>query len=278
MIERKFNMLSTKEWLQYLQYKLAPERDKEINERLSGDPFLKEAVDCIGDKDNRAVAFQSLTYLIGQIEDATGVSESRVLAVHAPKNYDSTLWKKIAIILAGLSMIGLLGWGIYYIINKNSSDVSEEDMLIPKDTATTSTVSQYIDTSASPLDVIPAGAATVPSIDTTSAKPAPNPSAKPTKPKPTATNSSLGALYPKSQSSGIVASNAAPSAASTPAASSGLKVENAATPKEREQFNTAQEKFKNGDREGARQILQNLKSYDNPMKSQAETILKNMGN
>ncbi|MFY7862040.1 MAG: hypothetical protein ACOVP5_07405, partial [Chitinophagales bacterium] len=60
MIEKKFVLFSTKEWLQFLQYKLNPDREKELMDRTMTDPFLKEAVDTISDQNNRGLAFQSL--------------------------------------------------------------------------------------------------------------------------------------------------------------------------------------------------------------------------
>ena len=65
-IEKKFKMFSTKEWIQYLQYKLSPEREKELESQLVKDPFLNEAVTTIGDKENRALAYQSISLLINE--------------------------------------------------------------------------------------------------------------------------------------------------------------------------------------------------------------------
>ena len=64
----------------------------------------------------------------------------------------------------------------------------------------------------------------------------------------------------------------------TPIVKSTPSMNPATSQKERELFNQAQEIFKQGKREEAKKILQELKSYDNPMKSQAESILKNMDN
>lgn len=42
-IERKFKMFSTKEWIQYLQYKLSPEREKELEVQSAKDEFFKRS-------------------------------------------------------------------------------------------------------------------------------------------------------------------------------------------------------------------------------------------
>ena len=72
-------MFSTKEWIQYLQYKLSPDREKELEMEMTKNPFLNEAVKVIGDKENRALSHQSISLLIGEVQQYTGVSESRIV-------------------------------------------------------------------------------------------------------------------------------------------------------------------------------------------------------
>lgn len=115
-IERKFKMFSTKEWIQYLQYKLSPEREKELEVQSAKDEFLKEAIDILGDKENRAISYQSISFLINEVQDYTGVSESKISRVKERADYDTSTpidWKMIGLIGAGILLIGLIIYGIF---------------------------------------------------------------------------------------------------------------------------------------------------------------------
>lgn len=262
MIEKKFTMLSTKEWLQLFQYKLSPEREKELHERANHDPFLKEAVETITTQDNRPIAFQSLTYLIHQIEDATGVSESNIATGKTSSSYNTgslsakTLW----MILAGLLLVALLASGIYYYVNLPDSELTADDLVEVDSTATT----QYVDTSNRPLDVIP----NMPSTTDTPLTSITNPIKAASSTKKSSSNSTYSSdnTTTSNTSSSLTVEHKNPSAAGSTGDGN----------RERELFQQAQDKFKTGDREGAKQILNNLKGYDNPMKNQAEKILHNM--
>lgn len=256
-IDRKFNMLSTKEWIQYLQYKLTPEREKEIEIQSQKDVFLKEALDIIGDKENRALAYQSITYLINVIEGNTGVSESKITKVKSVStntNSGSSIQPKlIAIIIAGLILLGMLGYGIYYLIQQNNSTNEESTMV---EAQTISESQSYADSSLLPMETLPTPISAM--TDTTKvAKLTPKSNVK----SSSNTNNSTEIIYRESPVQ----------SASEP------KVESNSS-KERELFQQAQDQFKNGNRDEAKRILKELKSYENPMKSQAETILKNMEN
>jgi len=264
-IERKFKMFSTKEWIQYLQYKLSQEREKELESQLAKDPFLSETIATIGDKENRAVAFQSISLLISEVEQYTGVSESKIM-----KSKDAELiqpstpinWKLIGIILGGLFFIGLFGYGIYYFISSNAESDGQEQSMVEAESV--SNIQSYADSSSMPMEIIPnsLSAASTP-VDTSSAI-----LQKPAQKKPANQNTS--------SLSGSSQANPTPTKSTTESSSASSAA--AASQRERELFNQAQEEFKKNNREEAKRILRELKSYDNPMKSQAETILKNIEN
>ncbi len=258
MIEKKFVLFSTKEWLQFLQYKLNPDREKELMDRSLMDPFLKEAVDTISDQNNRGVAFQSLCFLISEIEEVTGVSESIVSGISPARSSASNdSHKKIAFIVGGLIVASLIGFSIYRMVT--SSSVPNEEDTISIDTSITITPIG-LDTSASPLDVLPNTG--IPTVDS-QPKVAELPNATKAASKPAITpNSSIGTQI-----------------ISTPRTSTQSKsAENSSNIKANEQFNKAQELYKKGNNEEARKILENLKSYDNPRRKQAEKILNTTGN
>ncbi len=266
MIEKKFNMYSTKEWLQFLQYKLSPEREKELTDRVPYDPFLKEAYDAISTQENRPVAFQSLSYLINQIEEATGVSESNIMAYKSDRpELNKGIDKKWFLYLAGLVLLGFLCYGIYYLISNNSFASAEVET-----TATdTAAITNYIDTSNSPLDVIPGAISTDTPITSTQPNMGAIVSESNVKPKP---------LTPKPQ----VTTNANFSSTTTTTSAPAVS-DVASSSKENDQFKKAQDLYKRGDAEGkdeAKKILINLSSYDNTEKAKAEKILKslNQGN
>lgn len=264
-IDRKFKMFSTKEWIQYLQYKLSPEREKELEVQLTKDAFLKEAIDTMGDKENRALSYQSVTFLINEVQDYTGVSESNISRVKERADYDSSTpmnWKLIGIVAAGIVVLGLIIYGIYALVNHLSNSPAQEQTMTEAESV--SSVQSYADSSSLPMETLP-NASVAPIQDTIAAKPAvkTNPTAAASKPTASAASGS-----------GLQINNNTP--VKTTTTNSGNS--NGASQKERELFNQAQEIFKQGNREEAKRILRELKSYDNPMKSQAETILKNMEN
>ena len=137
----------------------------------------------------------------------------------------------------------------------SSSGVDNEEQTMVE-AESVSNIQSYADSSSRPMEIIPnaVSAASTP-VDT--------PISSVTKPV---------LKKPAIQGSNNVSS-------STQVNSTSSKTSNSSTPnspaaalsqKERELFNQAQEE--------AKRILRELKSYDNPMKSQAETILKNMEN
>lgn len=259
MIEKKFTMLSTKEWLQYFQYKLSSDRDKELTDQSHKDLFLKEALDTLSDKDARNISFQSLSYLISQIEEATGVSESNITAFKPARSADPDRNRKILIGLIGFTLIALIGFGIFYLVNSSSlGDTEDAAPTVIQDTAQVNNVN-FIDTSASPLDMLPSSATNTANTDTIAQKVA-TPVAKPAKKK-----------IEIEQSSPTV-EQAKPTMPSQPTAS----VQK--TDREQELIIEAQEKYKRNDIEGAKRILNNLKSYENTQKDKAERILKSIGN
>jgi hypothetical protein len=260
-IERKFKMFSTKEWIQYLQYKLSPEREKELEVQSAKDEFLKEAIDTIGDKENRAISYQSVSFLINEVEHYTGVSESKISRVKERADYDTSApvdWKMIGLVGAGVLLICLVIYGVFSLATNLSNSPEQEQTMIEAESV--SSIQSYADSSSLPMETIP-NASSGSKIDTASTRPAVKVNPSSAASKPTVSNS----LQSNNNTPARVV-NASPSNSSV------------AGQKERELFNQAQEIYKQGNREGARRILRELKSYDNPMKSQAETILKNMGN
>jgi hypothetical protein len=263
-IERKFKMFSTKEWIQYLQYKLSPDREKELEVEMTKNPFLNEAVKVIGDKENRALSHQSISLLIGEVQQYTGVSESRIVQSKENRVLEPSVpmnWKLIGFIVGALLLLGLLGYGIYYFLRNSANSVDQEQTMVEAETV--SNIQSYADSSSLPMETIPNAttAASIP-IDSVASATVKKPAAKP---KPSQSSTSDGSSSDQSSSS-------------TPAVKPISSINPAASQKERELFNQAQESFKQGNREEAKKILRELKSYDNPMKSQAETILKNIEN
>jgi hypothetical protein len=262
-IDKKFKMFSTKEWIQFLQYKLSPEREKELEVEMTKDAFLNDAVKTIGDKENRALSYQSIALLINEVQQYTGVSESKIVMSRENKSAEATApinWKLIGIIVGAAMLIGLLGYGIYYFLSNASSVDSEEKTMIEAESV--SNIQSYADSSAIPMETIPSAivAASTPidSIPAAGFK-------KPVKPKSNqSSQTSTNPVEDNTTSGGSIK----PTSSLNPSASQ----------KERDLFNQAQESFKQGNREEAKRMLRELKSYDNPMKSQAETILKNIEN
>lgn len=170
-IERKFKMFSTKEWIQYLQYKLSPEREKELEVQSAKDEFLKEAIDILGDKENRAISYQSISFLINEVQDYTGVSESKISRVKERADYDTSTpidWKMIGLIGAGILLIGLIIYGIFSLFAHLSNSPEQEQTLIEAESV--SSVQSYADSSSLPMETIP-NASSSAFIDTATARP-----------------------------------------------------------------------------------------------------------
>lgn len=263
-IEKKFKMFSTREWIQFLQYKLSPEREKELEMQLEKDPFLQEAVVTIGDKENRALSYQSVSLLISEVQQYTGVSESKIARSKESVDVQTEVpvnWRLVGIIVGGALFLGILGYGIYHFLSSSPSETGEQPTMIEAESV--SSIQSYADSSSLPMETIPSAlpAASIPVDSSTigTSKPALKKSVS--KPSSGETKTSQESVSPTRSS------NNSSSAANV-----------AISQKERELFSQAQEMYKQGNREDAKKILRELKSYENPMKSQAETILKNMEN
>lgn len=261
MIEKKFNMLSTREWIQYLQYKLAPEREKEINDYASSDPFLKDALDAMSSQEARPVAFQSISYLIGIVEENTGVSESKITKSPITRgstpssSSDSFNPKIILLALAGLLVAGLIGYGIYWAIQQQSSASQVEEVISTADSIATANIN-YADSSSRPFDVLPS---TTTPIDT-----APKAVVNPT----------VSARKPAAS----IPTTSAPTTTTTQSTSTSTPSVSSTSGKEQELFEKAQALYMQNKRDEAKKILRELKSYDNPKRAQAEKILNQIGN
>lgn len=282
MVERKFNMFTTKEWLQFLQYKLSPEREKELTDRTYHDPFLREAVETISNQENRPIAFQSLSFLINQIEDITGVSESKIMTRRGGPKKGVQIDRKWLVLVLGLVLLTAVGYGIYWFV-QNPMDLDETEEINAADMEPIHTEG---DSSSRPFDVIPS---TTPLLDTTSNrtlsiettdKKLPSVSGPRSSRKASDAHLSNTGLSPTQESSAkVVTTTGAPVPTKSGASQNNnpvINIENNSS-KEREMFNQAQEMYKQGNKEGAKQILNNLKSYDNPMKAKSEQILESLG-
>ena len=121
-------MLSTKEWMQYLQHKLPSEREKELIDRAQYDDFLRESLDAINSMEGRHLAYQSLNYIHQQIENATGVSESRISNTNVNQYETPIDTKKYLMIGLGVLVFALIVFGIFYFVNNNTSTNNEENL------------------------------------------------------------------------------------------------------------------------------------------------------
>ena len=263
-MEKKFNMFSTKEWVQFLQYKISPEREKELMDKSATDPFLREAIEVISTQEYRPIAFQSLSYLIGQVEDATGVSESNITSERISRRKDPMMNRNLLFLVGGILLAGLVAFGIYYVISNRTEVIEAEDM----NSMETLPASETVDTSSKPFDVIPN---TTPILDTpikaSSATAGQNESKKKIT-RPTTGTASANQTAPSVTKAAEVSAPAAAVAKPSSEAPQGSK--------ERELFGQAQDMFKQGNLQGAKQILNHLNSYDNPMKNQSGKILENI--
>lgn len=265
-IEKKITMLSTKEWMQYLQYKLSPEREKELLDKTTTDLFLKEAVDSFNNLENRNIAFTSLSYIHDQIEEMTGVSESKITHIDL-RNSNSQTFSKQTIII-GIGFLLTLGLGIllYYLSQNGMFDsaANTEETVVAE--SPMESISSTVDSSAIPLDVIPNSTTSPVAVDT---------------PKPLSTNTvgSASENKKKKSSNSSVSGYSASTSNGTPEVyTSPSQVATTSSNKETEQFYKAQELFKANKVEEAKNILKELKSYDNPKRAQSEKILNTLNN
>ena len=250
-VEKKFTMLSTKEWMQYLQHKLPADRERELNDHLLYDEFLKEAVESINALDGRHIAFQSLNFIHQQIFETTGVSESKVInsSYHTNSNTNSFSSKKILYIILGFVFISMLALGIFWFLNSktSSSENTEETETTEEVLEIDNSASQpIVDSTMMPLETIESASKTTPSANAVSLTPAGN------RNKSTSTTEEKNELN-NNTSNQISSSN-----------------------NERSQFEQAQEYYKNGKVNEAKAILKKLSSYENSQTKQAESILKNI--
>jgi hypothetical protein len=252
-VEKKFTMLSTKEWMQYLQHKLPADREREVNDHLQYDEFLKEAVDSINALDGRHIAFQSLNFIHQQIFETTGVSESKVINsdYYTNSNTNSFNTKKIMYIIVGIAFISIIALGLFWFLNSKSNtsenlneSENKEEVLEVDNTAT----QPIVDSTLMPLETIESKSPNTPSANAVSLTPAGS------------QNKSLGNLKTNEKKE----LNNNPSN------------QNSSTNNERSQFEQAQELYKNGKINEAKGILKKLSSYENSQTKQAESILKNI--
>lgn len=249
-VEKNFTMLSTKEWMQYLQHKLPAERERELNEHLQYDDFLKEAVDSINALDGRHIAFQSLNHIHQQIFETTGVSESKIInsSYHSNTTSSSFNSKNLMYIIIGLVFILSLAFGLFWFLNTKSNSI-EIDETIEKTEETleidNSPTQPIVDSTMLPLET----------IETTT---------------PSATIISQTPVRNQNKSQNNTTTN---EKVELNTSSSGS---NNSTNNERAQFEQAQEYYKNGNIKEAKAILKKLSSYENSQTKQAESILKNI--
>ena len=122
-IIKKFNKLSTKEWLQYFQFKLSPDREKELVSHATQDPFLKDALDGFSDQNIRPIAHQSYNLLLSKIRTSSGNSAFSRNATGGSSSSMSYLNLK-TIILGLVLLAAIIGAGflINYLMNTDTED------------------------------------------------------------------------------------------------------------------------------------------------------------
>jgi hypothetical protein len=251
-IEKKFTMLSTKEWMQYLQHKLPNDREKELLDRAQFDEFLRESLDAINSMEGRHLAYQSLNYIHQQIENATGVSESRISNTNVNQYETPVDTKKYVLIGLGVLVVAILLFGIFYFVNNNMTKNSEEneDNSMNELVEDTTPVTNTIDSSTLPMEQITpdaSSAATVPATSTATTPTSTTPNKPAPKPVPTTVQPSTNTNY-----------------------------QNTGENKDRKLFDEAQNLYKSGKVNESKAILNKLKSYDNPYKGQSEEILNKL--
>jgi hypothetical protein len=248
-VEKKFTMLSTKEWMQYLQHKLPADRERELNDHLQYDEFLKEAVDSINALDGRHIAFQSLNLIHQQIFETTGVSESKIINSSFDTNSTTNAYsnKKIMYFIFGIVTISILSLGLFWFINsrtnstENIEDAEIKEEVLEIDNTANQTI---VDSTMMPLETIESASKTTPSANAVSLTPAGSQNKSASSAKKELNNNSSNQIN--------------------------------STNNERSQFEQAQEYYKNGKIDEAKSILKKLSSYENSQTKQAESILKNI--
>jgi uncharacterized membrane protein YukC len=172
-IEKKFTMLSTKEWMQYLQHKLPNDREKELLDRAEYDEFLRESLEAINSMEGRHLAYQSLNYIHQQIENTTGVSESRISNTNIDKYETPVDTKKYLMIGLAVLAVILIAYGVFYFFNNTTHSNEENDENSMNELVEdTSSASNTIDSSSLPMEQITpdaSSAANVPAATTSSA-------------------------------------------------------------------------------------------------------------
>jgi hypothetical protein len=248
-VEKKFTMLSTKEWMQYLQHKLPADRERELNDHLQYDEFLKEAVDSINALDGRHIAFQSLNFIHQQIFETTGVSESKIINSSFDTNSTTNSYsnKKIMYFIFGIVSISILSLGLFWYINsrtnstENIGDAEIKEEVLEIDNTANQTI---VDSTMMPLETIESASKTTPSANAVSLTPAGSQNKSASSAKKELNNNSSNQIN--------------------------------STNNERSQFEQAQEYYKNVKIDEAKSILKKLSSYENSQTKQAESILKNI--
>lgn len=166
-IEKKFTMLSTKEWMQYLQHKLPNDREKELLERAEYDEFLRESLEAINSMEGRHLAYQSLNYIHQQIEITTGVSESKISNTSFDKYETPVDTKKYLMIGLAVLAVILIAYGVYYFFNNTThSNEENEENSMNELVEDTSSDTKAIDSSALPMEQITPDASSTANIPT----------------------------------------------------------------------------------------------------------------
>jgi uncharacterized membrane protein YukC len=172
-IEKKFTMLSTKEWMQYLQHKLPNDREKELLDKAEYDEFLRESLEAINSMEGRHLAYQSLNYIHQQIENTTGVSESRISNTNIDKYETPVDTKKYLMIGLVVLAVILIAYGVFYFFNNTThSNKENEENSMNELVEDTSSATNTIDSSSLPMEQITpdaSSAANIPAATTSSA-------------------------------------------------------------------------------------------------------------
>ncbi|MCU0327461.1 MAG: hypothetical protein MUE53_00560 [Chitinophagales bacterium] len=263
-IHKKFNKLTTKEWNQYFQNKLSPEREKQLMEHLPYDPFLKEAVDTINEGDVKSVAYNSLQLIHAQIEEITGVGSTSNYNASSTNNFFSSKAFKIGLfILVLLGVIGLGLW-LWYIFNRDMSikqlrseneeietvEMVKTDLPNPNDSLLINDIQPIQTNSASSISIPSSSSVNNNSITNPSfSNPIDNSKGNNTKPT----------------------STPAPAPAPSTSEYRTVIVDNDANLK----FQKAQELYKNNKINEAKVLLKELRNTE--LRDKAETALKNIG-
>jgi len=257
-IEKKFVKLSTKEWMQYLQYKLSPERERELMDHTQYDIFLSDALESINAMEGRHLAYNSLSYIHSQIEEMTGVSGSKISNQRSTVNHYSSSspnfnnYKIVLIVLAICAVLGIGIWMFNYFNSSTDENNLSEESLIESESATKS--NDLIDSSTLPMS-------TIQNNSSSSTEPSMTPI------KATSTSNSNVQSTPS-----LVDEQKMKNESLTNVKSEPNNIKNS----EKEEFERAQDLYKQGKINESKEILKKLRNYDNPYKTQSETLLKNL--